>query len=201
MDLADELKAAVAPAHATIEALPLSRALADATVTRAGYIALLGQLWHVHDAVEAELDRHALPLYRREMARRETLARDRAALGADGPVGPPTAATEALAARIRSWSADEPAALLGALYVLEGSKMGSMVLARTVARALGVPPGPGRGLDYHLTGIADRPQAWRQFRGEINALELTAAERAAVLRGATATMAGLVGLYETIGGL
>lgn len=76
--------------------------------------------------------------------------------------------------------------------------MGSMVLARTLAPALGVDRRPGAGLDYHLDGIATRPREWQRFRAALAALPLGPARQAAVEAAAVATMSGLLGLYADL---
>ena len=65
----------------------------------------------------------------------------------------PAAAIARLVGAIAGWSANEPWALLGPLHVVEGSRMGSMVLCRSLGRAFGLDPRrAGTGLDYHTDG-------------------------------------------------
>jgi hypothetical protein len=89
-----------------------------------------------------------------------------------------------------------PAALVGALYVLEGSRMGSMMIGRQLAKAWQIPPVPGQGLDYHLDGIATRGAEWKAFRAAVDTHPAVQAVAEAVLQLATATMDGLLVLYS-----
>lgn len=73
--------------------------------------------------------------------------------------------------------------------------MGSMALARPLAKALGVPPHPGAGLDYHLDGVATRPMKWQQFRATLSALPLPEPQRDDVTAAAVEVMRGLCELY------
>jgi heme oxygenase len=197
MDIAQRLRAAIADTHERIEALPLAAAMVGGSVRRADYLDLLSELWHLHAALEDALA--AAPnlaiVYRPEMARRETLARDLAILG--GRVKAPAPPTRSLMERFASWRG-AGWSLLGALYVFEGSRMGSMVLAAPLAAALGVPVAPNRGLDYHMEGMATRPQVWRQFKTALLSLSLGAADQEAIVTAASATMSGLCAVYAAV---
>jgi heme oxygenase len=197
MDFAQRLRTAIADAHERIEALPLATAMVRGNVSRANYLELLGQLWRLHAALEDALAvcPNLSVLYQPEMARRETLKRDLAILG--GALKPAAPPTRALMERFASWrTAVWP--LVGALYVFEGSRMGSMVLAAPLAGALGVPLAPGNGLDYHLDGMHDRPQTWREFKTALVGLPLDAAEQETVVRAAADTMDGLCAVYAAV---
>jgi heme oxygenase len=68
----------------------------------------------------------------------------------------PTTVTEAF--RLRFDSAE---AVVGALYVLEGSTLGGQVIARQLAESIGVQPGKGASFFY---GHGDDTQAhWKDF--------------------------------------
>jgi heme oxygenase len=200
MDIAVSLRAATDEVHRRIEELPYAQAMVGGRLSRDGYTPLLAQLWHLHAALEAELSRRPElgGLYQPTMERAETILVDLAALGDAGP-GEPTAATQRLVARIRDWATKSPWALIGCLYIFEGSRMGSMMMVRPLSASLNVSPEAGQGLDYHLDGAATRPQTWQRFKARLNALALTPEQCAAVVEGATATMNGLYDLYEAAG--
>lgn len=205
MTTPDRIRQALAPAHAQVELTPFAQALAGARVGRPEYVAGLRQMAYLHEALEAALaaaaPRHAgvAALYDpAKMDRSASIARDLAALGeesVDAPAAPAARVAEAVA----GWAAAKPWALLGALYVVEGSRMGSMVLARSVGKALGRDPRqPGTGLDYHADGLATRPQDWRQFRQALADLPLTESEAEDVCAAAAVTMDGMVELYAAL---
>ncbi len=171
----------------------------DRPVSRADYVAGLHQLRHLHAALEdalAACDSPALAaLYDpARMARTPLLTADIESLGHDGEAPGPAAPVVTLAELLREWAADRPHALAGALYVTEGARAGSATVARSLTRALAVPPLPGHGLDYHLDGVATRTADWRAFTARLAALPLTDAEQADVLDAATATTAALASL-------
>ena len=78
-------------------------------------------------------------------------------------------------------AAAQPAALLGMLYVLEGSTNGSRFIARSLARTFnenvksgkaGPNAGSGAGLSY-LDPYGDaHPERWQSFKTDLNAANL-----------------------------
>lgn len=198
---AGRLRSALSDSHQRIERLPLAVLLAQGRIDRASYIVLLRELLGLHQALEAEFDRATAPqgLLDDECRRTETLRRDLAALGAD-----PTAAhrllpeTRELQQDFRLWGASDPWRLAGALYVFEGSRMGSMFLGPAIARAFGVPAAPGRGIDYHLEGVAERPRLWKELKLRLAGAVVASGAEDSGLAGTTATMEGLLRVYAAL---
>lgn len=205
MTTPDRIRQALAPAHALVELTPFAQALAGGRIGQPEYVAGLRQMAYLHEALEAALadaaPRHAgvAALYDpAKMDRTASIARDLAALG-EGPADAPAAAATRVAEAVAGWAAAKPWALLGALYVVEGSRMGSMVLARSVGKALGRDPRqPGTGLDYHADGLATRVPDWKRFRQALADLSLTEAEAEDVCHAAAVTMDGMVELYAAL---
>ena len=199
MTLADRIRAALAPAHDAVERTQFAAAMAAGTIGRREYVVGLGQLLHLHAGLEAALT-DAPPelaaLYDPARMRRTPLiARDLAALGAE-PAASPVPAVAGVVDAFFRWAAESPWALAGPLYVVEGSRMGSMFLARSLANAFGVTTDPGAGLDYHADGLATRPKDWQHFRATLSGLDLSEAKRIEVIRAAGTTMDALVELYD-----
>lgn len=198
---AARLREALSDSHQRIERLPLAVRLAHGRIDRAAYIPLLRELLAMHQALEAEFDRPTAPqgLLDDACRRTETLRRDLAALGAD-----PTAAhrllpeTRELQQDFRLWGASDPWRLAGALYVFEGSRMGSMFLGPAVARAFGTPATLGHGIDYHLEGVAERPRLWKELKLRLAGAVVAAGAEASGLAGAAATMEGLLRTYAAL---
>jgi heme oxygenase len=197
--LPDRVRQLLGPTHAAIEQTAFARAMIGGTIDRAAYSRGLDQLGVLHSALEDALATRPefVALYDpARMTRTDAIACDLVALGGE-PAGP-TDATDALCAAIRGWAAASPWKLVGALYVLEGSRMGSMALVRPLSKALGVEVRPGTGLDYHLAGIATRPQDWQRFRATLAGSPLTESQQADVCAGAVGTMDGLFALYAAL---
>lgn len=199
MSLVSELRAATRDLHEQIERLPFAQALVSGQMQRAPYVAALAQLYAIHRTLESELERQTLPsaVYHPGMNRSSSLARDLVALQA-GPCTLPLFATQTLTAHIRAWSVQSPPSLLGALYILEGSRMGSLVVVKPLAAGLRVPLAPGHGLDYHLQDLADRPRAWQQFKAALETLPLSAEEQAGIVQAGVITMQRLHDMYAAL---
>jgi heme oxygenase len=113
----------------------------------------------------------------------------------------PLAATGHLVKKLDTWAHTSPPALIGVYYVLEGSRMGSMVLAKPLSQSLAVPLKPGCGLDYHIEGLQQRPQQWQAFKERLDSLPLALANKDAIFAAAAATMEGLFDLYAALSDL
>jgi heme oxygenase len=191
----DQIRQSLGPIHAAIEQTPLAKSMIGATVDRIDYCRAMAQMGIIHAALEQALGETNHPIYRPDdMARATIIATDLANLGYDGPIEP-TESTARLVNQFEAWSIESPWKLIGALYVLEGSRMGSMALVRPVAKALGVEVRPGTGVDYHLDGMATRPQAWGRFKAELAATVLTLEQDDEIADAAVVTMSGLYSLY------
>lgn len=196
--LADRIRAEMAVIHAQIDRSPMAAALVSGQIDREAYGLLLGAMFDLHSAFEEALDAaRVLPeMYKApSFFRADDIQRDLIALGI-GEIEPTPETVADMIEAIREWPAVSPWKLLGALYVFEGSRMGSLVMAKSLARAFDLTPAPGAGLDYHLAGAATRPQTWMGFRQSINALQLNEADAADVLAGAVETMTALNEVYQ-----
>lgn len=143
--------------HQALEELPLSRAIVDERLTRAGYARLLTELLPLHRALERGLAAYPqLADLRAEAERSALIERDLERWGA-GEVSASGRAAGERYARLT----ETLIGALGAAYVVVGSRMGSRVLVRHLAPSLGVELEAGQGLDYHLEGAEGFPVRWR----------------------------------------
>lgn len=132
---------------------------------RDGYARFLVAQARVLPAVEALLDPGGLmPGWRGRTAALRQDLRDLA-------IAPPASITPLIP--------DGHAARWGALYVLEGSRLGGAVLARRVPD----------GLPAAFLGAAHRPGAWRDLLARLDALELSGPELVQAVAGAKAVFA------------
>ncbi|MFC0283281.1 biliverdin-producing heme oxygenase [Camelimonas abortus] len=168
------LRAATAADHARVDAGAARHDLS----TRDGYRAFL--LWQarVLPGFEALFDAAAgAPPDWPERRRAPALRADLAALGAAMPAPAPVPALEG------------PAARLGALYVLEGSRLGGLMLARTVRSAW--PDAPLSFLEHGATA-----RLWPRFTAWLDAHALSPAEQQAMTRGARAAFAAFLAALD-----
>ena len=196
--LPDLIRAAIAPAHTAVEQTPFARAMITGTITRADYVVGLAQLGILHRELEAATEAAVgLPAALIPPPRTPAIERDLLALGGDASDAAHPAIAD-IAQRFHDWAAESPTALLGAIYVLEGSRMGSMVLARSLTRALHVQPQPNRGLDYHIDGIATRPTDWKAFRNRLAEADFSAESQEQIVAAAVEVMDALTTLYSAV---
>jgi heme oxygenase len=195
VELIEELRAATRPIHARIEQLPTAMELAQGRISLSDYLQLLERLYWVHASFEFVAMEHPefAEVWPREATRATAVARDLAALGGEFPCSPPEL--------VSRWQQDlrrqgNAAVWAGVGYVLEGSRMGSRMLAGPLARAFGVPPGAGVGLDYHRDGLNDPVGRWERVRAALTVLDRGGTNRSHVVFGAAATFELMVAIHS-----
>ena len=174
------LRESTASHHRRAEQHEFQQQFVRGTLPRPLYLGWLAQLLHVHTALEAHLDRLIARNPRLKSVfddgRRKVgpLRKDLADLAAraDEPALP---AARAMVARMEQLATEQPMALLGILYVLEGSTNGSKFIARKVRPAYELPAS-GEGSAY-LDPYGDvQPARWQEFKAAMDALDLPAAD-------------------------
>lgn len=187
------LKAATAAQHRATEHRPLPRALAQGALSRRQY-GLLLQVFRLLEAdLEARLDVHAealAPVWGPERAKVHLLEADLAQLSAEDAALP--AALEA------ALHAGRPGplgfgALLGRLYVFEGSTLGGAVLCRRLAAA---PELADQPLHYYRGYGPELGPMWARFGRGMNALLAPPRRQEAAIAQARATFDELGRAFE-----
>lgn len=177
------LRAATSAAHERMHAHAGFAAAAAGTINVPDYRRLLARLYGFHrpfeDAVRAVLDTLRIDLDLSVHARSPLILMDLQAFGFD----PEAAST------LPRWRASlrlvDRGSLLGALYVLEGSSLGGMQIARALSGRLGDEM--GRGLFFFL-GRGEREGAmWRELLVELESLSEDAGAAAQAEDAAVAT--------------
>lgn len=174
-DVMTRLKEETAELHKEAEQRDFQRALLQGTISRDDYIRWLGQMRHVHGALERRLKSASktngaiAAVVKGYQYSEPYLIDDLRFFGVEPESIAPLAATIESVARINDESIT-PAELLGRHYVLEGSKNGSRFIAAAVGKALGLSPPPrGRGMTYLDPYGAEQRPRWQQFRTDMNA--------------------------------
>jgi len=153
MTLLERLKIETRPAHDRIEAaIDLDRRIAS----RDAYRDLLIRFYGFHkawesDAAEVAHDR----TFFRNRCKTELLARDLAALGLEPDE------IEALPQCRPLMPLPAPEAVLGSMYVVEGSTLGGTIIAREVERRLGLTP--ETGCAYFRSYGRETAAMWKSF--------------------------------------
>ncbi len=157
MTLLERLKIETRPAHDRIElAMDLDRRIAD----RDGYRSLLIRFYGFHSAWERAASELAPDrAFFESRCKTKLLARDLTVLGLSdeeiirlpqcNPLMP----------------MPSPAAVLGSMYVVEGSTLGGAIIARDVERRLGF--GPETGCAYFKSYGRETALMWKQFGAKL----------------------------------
>lgn len=182
--LADRLKTETREDHISAEQHPVQRRLISGglTLTEFGeYLAAMRRLHAAYEPVLRELMVSAPvvgAVVKPEHFRLANLDADLAALGRTADAG-----ASAAAVKLGAWAADaskkSPAALLGLIYVLEGSTNGGTFIARAIRGRL--PDAPTSYLDPH--GPMQR-ERWSAFRAALDSLTLDETTRDAIVAAA-----------------
>lgn len=167
--MAECIRASTRTRHEELEGTPFCLAMLAGTLPLDRYVDQLAAYRVVLKALEEELSRAAGPcvssVWSADLVKLPLIDRDLMHFAEDGvfPASVAAAQAQAFAREIRSAAASDPLALLGFLYVLEGSTMGGMVLRRYVTEAYRL-----RGTDgvaYYASGDRER---WSRFTARLN---------------------------------
>jgi heme oxygenase len=188
LSLMEELKAATQPAHRRLETAPFFSALAACQLPLESYVGQLRALTVIHGVLEQALASCADPrvgsVWNRAMCKLPLLQKDlrffEPRTVADLKEGVDAALNAA--EQLRLLSIERPLALLGCVYVLEGSTLGATVLRPLVARAFLLTGEEGQA---YLHNYGPEVQArWVQFQQRMNLLYLSAEERGQIVKAA-----------------
>lgn len=204
--LSERLKAETRADHARAEKHRLMAAMIGGRIDRAAYAGYLGQMLHVHATLEAALRaRHychpGLAVVVREHHYREPALRaDLAGLGERCDRHPPLPATGLFCGRIETLAVQDPPALLGTLYVLEGSTNGGRYLAPAVRKALDLPAtgGPGSGTEYLEPHGERQRDRWSFFKASLDVLTFTPAECDLIVAVASDAFRGVHDIFDDL---
>ncbi|MFF3376996.1 biliverdin-producing heme oxygenase [Streptomyces sp. NPDC002680] len=169
----ERLRASTRDWHDALEATPFASAMTAGTLPVERYVGQLAAYRVVLEALEGELGRVPDPssdagdaVWSPDLVKLPLIERDLAYFAGLGTVPGPWAAEEADAfvADIRQRAADSDLpALLGYLYVMEGSTLGALFLHPYVTAAYRLPGTDG--VAYYTSGDRDR---WARFTSRMN---------------------------------
>lgn len=193
MMLTELLKLETAELHTAIEGTCLAKRIVSATIKISEYLTLLRRLLYVHQEFEEriELIDQLSNIWKSYMTRSLDIICDLVYFGEYASALP--------FATAHSWSEEifkSTWAPLGAIYVFEGSRLGSFYLTDRLAAALQVQAKLGNGLDYHLRHREHRYILWNEFRNAVNSLPLANEAQLEVVTGARQTFSMLIAVYN-----
>jgi len=164
------LRAETREQHLATEAIPFSSSILDGSLPRSAYAGQLAAYLPIHAALERAVDDGREPalaaVWTDDMRKTVLIEADLAYLGAPGLDGDARDASADLAGWVEDLAGTDPVALLGVLYVLEGSTLGGALLRRHLAAAYGLTDA---GLRYYAPyGVGPKPH-WVAFSERMNA--------------------------------
>lgn len=179
--LMDRLRTETQDRHRQVEAQPFFNALAAKDLPLESYVGLLRALETVYATLEAAASAATHPavtaVWQDSMHKLPLLQHDLAYFKQHSLPEMPIATLHALilAQQIRCAASDDAVALLGYLYVFEGSTLGGIVLRSQVEQAFKLKD--RSGLAYLSSYDKQITASWREFSRRMNAAHLSASEQ------------------------
>jgi heme oxygenase (biliverdin-IX-beta and delta-forming) len=180
------LKEGTQAAHASVEALPLTQAMATGTLSRAQYRAVLSAYFALHEALAHRMGLTGTidaSVTAGIAARVEWLRSDLLSLCGSAPEAPELDASRAFACALESYDVGQ---VLGAAYVLEGAALGNAFLYPQLRERLELEPHESRYFRGHGAGTM---QAFHAFGEVVNAAVQEESALRACVAAAQATFA------------
>ena len=200
MSIMNLVRSAISSSHFQIEQTAFSKGMLDGSMNPTDYSRGLVQLWEIHHGLESSVANcvEVAGYFSSEMVRTTTIDRDLVAFGFERSFFAVMPETRAIIEQIHAWSVTAPHALLGCIYILEGSRMGSLVIAKPLGKSLGLPAGSFAGIEYHTEGAATTPMRFRQFKDRVDQAGLGADAESDLTQGAVKFMEMLNNLYAAL---
>ncbi len=195
------LKAETNDLHSHAESRTLQRAIATGDVDRNSFTAYLGQLYHVHSSLETILEAHREKhpsigaIASADRMRVPDLHRDLAFYGIDQDTLQAGDAAGRFSASVEEAGESNPVALLGALYVLEGSTNGGRFLAMSLRKSWNLA---NEGLSYFDPYGAEQPHKWAAFKEAMDQTSFEASDEEAMIEMAKATFLAISEVSDEI---
>lgn len=190
------LRELIHPWHRQAEETEFARSMIDGSMSREAYVQNLLNLKAIHRLVESQVDRWPAfgQIFKVTMRRVTHLENDIAIFGGAGQL--PSPETQLFIEDCQGLIDNNLMSILGLLYVLEGSRMGSMFLLPCIMNALNLELKKGVGLDYHFIGASNTPSRFRQFKLDLNDAVASPEDRTAIGLAACVMMSGLCRIYQ-----
>lgn len=191
------LKVATQPLHDAVESNAFQKAFGSGQLSREDYIRWLVQMHAVHYALEDALpsllkqDQRVDKIVTPDQFRCYRILDDLAFLGSRLLAVPLVLAAIETQAYISELARDRPLALLGFVYVLEGSTNGNHYAARGLRKAFGLE---NEGTSYLDPYGKEQRKKWGQFKSDMDAADFSESEVEAIKAAACRA-------FELIGGI
>lgn len=188
--------------HTRAEKGEFQAALVSGRLPKEQYVDMLEQMLPVHRALDAALRCGVMrvpqlrQVVRDEHYQEPYLVEDLGFFGRDPARVQPLHATQQMVDQVERVCREDPVALLGLHYVLEGANNGNKFIAKVVQKTYGLQPGPGT---RYLEPYGERqPQVWAQFKQDLEACTFTPDEAELVVRAAEDMFRGMIAIHDEL---
>lgn len=187
----DLLRESTSEMHNSAEANEFQHRLSAAKVQKDELAQYLEQLYLIHQSISSLIEqsqstnpalRHVVRDYHHDLT---CIVNDIEYLGGKPEQATPLKATAELVVSMNKTAKSETAALLGYLYVLEGSTNGAKFLAKALRKGLELPENAGASY-FDRYGDQQR-ERWNGFKQSMNEVDFNEQERAKLVSTATET--------------
>ncbi|NOS99747.1 MAG: biliverdin-producing heme oxygenase [Phycisphaerales bacterium] len=187
------LKSSTWELHQAVEGHEFQQSLVKGVLARDRYVRFLGQMLLIHTALEKHLRNTSArwpfcQVIHNRLYREQLLLSDLDSFGVDGRRIHAADATRSLIAEIDRLGDGNSVALLGVLYVLEGSTNGGKWIAKAARKAYNLDEAGATYFDPY--GDQQRIE-WRSFKQRVDAIDLTDALKEGVVAAAREMFAAL----------
>jgi heme oxygenase len=179
------LRQATQAQHQAVEALPFSHALLAQRLPLSAYQAQLAAyypLWRTLERACATLPPPLDAVWSHNMCRSAYLEADLRFFKHWPP--PQLSQAHAFITQLHYFQAHKPAALLGCVYVFEGSMLGSQLLLPLIQQSYHLQDD---GCRYYASWMNYSPHHWKQFKQRLDDCAHTGADIDAIVDGASST--------------
>lgn len=196
------LKAETNESHVQMESHPFVEALVDHSLPLECYVRQLRALAIVHAGLERELAAAKEPrvaaIWSEDLRKLDLLLADIAHFESAAVLDsqPVVDAALALAERIRLLGIEQPIALVGYLYVLEGSTLGNALHGRDVVATFDLEK--EAGCRYYASYPDDVRGHWADFSARVDRVLADGADQDAIVDAAIDAFAGLAAVYDAL---
>ncbi len=200
--LTDRVKAETWELHGKAEHHDFQESLGKGTISREGYIAYLGQMLLIHEALEKHLrtlaatDSTVASIVQDYQYQEPYLRADLEHFGVEASLITPCVGTQALIEHFERLAETNPIGLLGAHYVVEGSNNGSKFIAKSIRDAFDLDEDGVRYLDPY--GKLQRAY-WGDFKTALTAAAFSADDADAFVASAKAMYVAIYKVADELG--
>lgn len=196
----DSLRASTTEAHQATEGIPFNGAILAKSLPRDCFAAQVRYWAEFHTAVESALQRQEADgicqVWALTGPRAHLLRADLACLGEVEDHSEAQAVVEEFSQWIDTLADTDPIALLGVLYVFEGSQLGGTILKKPLAEMYELTD--DHGLSYYSVHGSSIRGHWTAFRDGMNQCVVTEADQSSVIRSANQTFTYVGRLLECL---